>query len=436
MGNDSQAQQDWLKVLGITGFADSGAGGGTGRESVPQEEGQPAPGNAASPRPGQTKHAVTRQENSALLQEDPEKLAKEDLTQKDPKKLFTDEYMDGLVKMPPIQGTNDERMKDIMRKLGKGITPGERPKLIGELAKIRGVDAGKLDAEYDRFMVLRAQQDAIQKQKKGDGADVDAVPDLAEDIHDDFMGSKSQLLYGKVVGDAFGVDPVFGAMLNPTGGMVGPGNMALHMDDDDPTTYHGIVHDAAGYMFNYHDQGPGYDYLGKEAAKGHDTDNPLTGQEAGMRYWHEKMDPGIKTTLLSGLIDTVGDTYFAKDGKRLETLASGLGKTATDVATKVGEEVKVKAEKVLDSARKTVTSAVNKAVETGMGAVKTVTDTAKKVETAVEGAAKEAVAAAAAAANRVAQTASSALNTAKDAVGSVADAAKEKLSSAWDSIWS
>ncbi len=435
MGIGSETQNEWLRVLGITGFADGATGGGTERKTISEDE-KPGSGNAASPRPVRMKHAVTRQENSALLQEEPEELAKEDLTQTDPKKLFTDEYMDGLMKMPPIQGANDERMKDIMRKLDKGITPGQRPKLIGELAKIRGVDAGKLDAEYDRFMVLRSQQDAIQKQKKGDGADVDAVPDLAEDIHGDFMGSKSQLLYGKVVGDAFGVDPVFGAMLNPTGGMVGPGNKALHMDDDDPTTYHGIVHDAAGYMFNYHDQGPGYDYLGKEAAKGHETGNPYTGQEAGMRYWHEKMDPGIKTTLLSGLIDTVGDTYFAKKGTRLDTFASGLQKTGKDVAMKVGDEVKAKAEKALETARKTVTSAVDKAVATGMGAVKTVTATAQKVGTAVEGAAKEAVAAAAAAANRVEQTATSAINTAKDAVGSVADAAKEKLSSAWDSIWS
>ncbi len=63
------------------------------------------------------------------------------------------------------------------------------------------------------------------------------------------MGSTSQLRYGKVVGDVFGVDPMFGAMLNPTGGLVGPDNKAL---DGDSTAlgYHGVVHDAAGYLYN------------------------------------------------------------------------------------------------------------------------------------------------------------------------------------------
>ena len=47
------------------------------------------------------------------------------------------------------------------------------------------------------------------------------------------MGTTAQLRYGQVVGDAFGIDPVFGAMLNPTGGMVGPGNWAVNPGDDD-----------------------------------------------------------------------------------------------------------------------------------------------------------------------------------------------------------
>ena len=426
MGSDQQAQCDWLRVLGVTNFPGSESGDGAST----------APGGAKPPGTGPAKHAVTKAENAALSQESPEELAKEDLTQQDPKKLFTDDYMDGLVKMPAIKGTGDEGLKDVMRKLAKGVTPGERPKLIAELAKIRGVDAGKLDAEYDRFMVLRAQQDAVQKQKKSEGNDPKPVPDLAEDIHNDFLGSKPQLLFGKVVGDAFGVDPVFGAMLSPTGGMVGPGNKALKMDDDDPTTYHGIVHDAAGYMYNYHKQGPGYDYLGKEAEKGHPTNDPLTGQEAGMRYWHEKLDPGVKTTLMSGVIDTIADTYFAKDGTRLDTFQKGIAKTADDVKAKVVEEVKVKAEKALETARKTVGNAVDKAVEIGTNAVDSAKQTAKKVETALEGAAKEAVAAAEAAKDRVKETVSATIDKAKESVGSLADDAKEKLSSAWNSIWS
>ena len=306
--------------------------------------------DAWPPEPAPIRHEVTPAENDALAKLPPEKLREQNLTQRDPKTLFNDQYMTSLVGVQ-IQGANDNKLKEIMRKLAKGVTPGERKTLIEALAAIRGVPAAKLDAEYDRFMILRAQQEAVRKEKNSD-----PVPDCAEDMHKTFMGSNPQLVFGKVIGDAFGVDPVFGALLSPTGGMVGPGNMALQMDDDDPTGYHGIVHDAAGYLFNYHNQGPGYDYLGREAAKGHKTSDPLTGQQSGMRYWHEKLDPGLGTVALTGTIDTV---YAVKDlpmniRKAAEALRDGTVKTVTDL--------KVKIDKTLASARKTVGDAVDKAM--------------------------------------------------------------------------
>jgi hypothetical protein len=315
-----------------------------------------------------------------------------------------------------IPGANDNKLKDIMRKLAKGVTPGERKTLIADLAAIRGVPSAKLDAEYDRFMILRAQQEAVRKQKNAD-----VVPDVAEDIHDEFVGSNPQLVFGKVIGDAFGVDPVFGALLSPTGGMVGPGNMALQMDDDDPTGYHGIVHDAAGYLFNYHNQGPGYDYLGREAGQGHKTSDPLTGQQSGMRYWHEKLDPGVGTVVLTGTIDVV---YAVKDlpmniRKAAAALRGGTVKAVTDV--------KVKADKALASARKTVGDAVDKAMQVAG-------EKLKAAETALEKAAQEAAEAARAVKARVAETAATALASAKEAVAALDEAAK-KLDAAWDFIW-
>jgi hypothetical protein len=266
-------------------------------------------------------------------------------------------------------------------------------------------------------MILRAQQEAVRKEKNAD-----VVPDVAEDMHKTFMGSNPQLVFGKVIGDAFGVDPVFGALLSPTGGMVGPGNMALQMDDDDPTGYHGIVHDAAGYLFNYHNQGPGYDYLGREAAKGHKTNDPLTGQQSGMRFWHEKLDPGLGTVVLTGTIDTV---YAVKDlpmniRKAAEVSRDGTVKAVTDL--------KVKVDKVMASARKTVGDAVDKAMHA-------VGEKVKAAETALERAAQEAAEAARAAKGRVAATASIALDSAKKAVGAALDEAAKKLDEAWHFIW-
>ncbi len=416
MADDAKAMEDWLKVLGFRGFPEGQT------VSAP-----PAAAPALSPaEPVATKHLVDLQENDALAKMSSETLRQQNLTQRDPKELFTPKYMDGLVGLK-VKGANDKRLKEVMRKLAKGVSPGERKSLIAELAAIRGVDPDELDTEYDRFMILRAQQEAIQKDKNehipDDAEPLDAVPDLAEDIHNDFMGSNSQLVFGKVIGDAFGVDPVFGALLSPTGGMVGPGNKAVQMDDDDPTGYHGIVHDAAGYLHNYHDQGPGYDYLGKENSKGHSTDDPLTGQQSGMRYWHEKLDPGIETTVMAGVIDEV---YACRDGysatkKSIESAKDSVSQTA--------EKTKEEAAKALDDARKSVANAVDHAIQVASGK-------AKATETALEKAAAEAAEAAEAAKNRVAQTATTAIDTAEASVGFVRDATAEKLNAAWDYVWS
>ncbi len=363
-------------------------------------------------------HPVSAGENQALAAMDADTLRQQDLTQRDPKQLFTDEYMQGLVGKD-IPGAKDPDLKDVMRQLAKGASGAKRQKLIADLARIRGVDAGKLDGEYDRFLVLRDQQAAFQKKKKAEGKDIDAVPNLAEDFHGDFMGSNPQLVFGKVVGDAFGVDPVFGALLSPTGGMVGPGNAALHLDDDDPTGYHGIVHDAAGYLRNYHDQGPGYNYLGKESR---DTSDPLTGQQSGMRYWHEKLDPGAGTTVMNGVIDVV---YVHKDAYDAAKKAYG---SASEAASKTVAEIKVESEKALEKARETVEKAIDTAVSTA-------TDKAAQAGTALEQAAQDVSNAASAAATAAEEAVVQTVDSVKQSASDVSAAASEKLNAAWDYVW-
>jgi hypothetical protein len=173
------------------------------------------------------------------------------------------------------------------------------------------------------------------------------------------------------------------------------------MDDDDPTGYHGIVHDAAGYLYNYHNKGPGYNYLGKEKKSGHNTSDPLTGQESGMRFWHEKLDPGLKTKILCGAIDGV---YAARD-------------TAEDVKAK------------LDDARKSVGQSIDAAMASA-GVAK------QKAKTAIEKAAQEAALAATAAKARVEQSATATLENAKEALGNIKDLAAAKIEAARDFILS
>ena len=433
----------------------------------PIGEDAPAAGEAPAPMAAAAAASVppapaTPPPSEEPVPEEEAPLTQRDLTVRDPKELFTPEYMDGLIGLK-VKGANDPDLKDIMRQLGKGMTGTRKKELIAQLAKIRGSDPVKLGADYDKFLTLRDQQEAVRKSKKG----MEPIPDLAEDIHGDFLGSNPQLVYGKVVGDAFGIDPVFGALLNPTGGMVGPGNAALHMDDDDPTGYHGIVHDAAGYMYNFHNQGPGYNYLDGEDR---DTADPLTGQQSGMRYWHEKLDPGIKTAAMTGVIDlcySARDLVKGKGGMmdKVGKVAETAAKTAQDLARATAQAAEAKAREAAGLAAKTAAEAAAKAealaraaaakaaqaveqvraeVEKSTqgardavaGAVQTALETGGAAAGAAGAAATEVAQAAAAAAQSVGTAVVEKVGNAAEVAGNIADAAAAKANAAWNTIWS
>ncbi len=193
-----------------------------------------------------------------------------DLLALDPSSLFTHDYMTGLLGSQ-FQGAGSA-LGDAMNGLLGDPSGDELDEFLETLARLRDRPVEEIQAEYEKFKDIR---DAQNTDEAG------PVASLNSGAHPSFMGSNTQMRYGSVVGDAFGIDPVFGAMLNPTGGLVGPGNFAI-AGDDTPVGYHGIVHDAAGYLYNYHGIGPGYDYLGIDPMP---TSSPLSGQVGGVAYW-------------------------------------------------------------------------------------------------------------------------------------------------------
>jgi WXG100 family type VII secretion target len=148
---------------------------------------------------------------------------------------------------------------------------------IQALADIRDRAVGEVQVEFEVFQELQEQRDASAPETPPGGGGGGAP--------NSFMGSMTQMRYGSVVGDAFGIDPTFGAMLNPTGGLIGPGNWAV-AGGESALGYHAVAHDAAGYLYNNHNVGPGYDYLGQE---GGDPSSPLTGNRSGIAYWRNAL---------------------------------------------------------------------------------------------------------------------------------------------------
>lgn len=207
----------------------------------------------------------------------------------DTRRIFVPGYMDGLIGLQ-VRGAGSAQLNQAMETLAGNPTPQQVQQALGRIAQARGLPRGMVQAHYERYLELRSEAERIGTAKGHEN-----ITAVNQFFHDRFMGSATQLRYGQVVGDALGIDPVFGALLNPSGGLVGSGNTAIDLGGS-ALGYHGVVHDAAGYLFNYHNLGPGYDYLGREER---DTSSPLAGQQAGIQYWTHRLDTGFFESTLS-----------------------------------------------------------------------------------------------------------------------------------------
>lgn len=203
----------------------------------------------------------------------PPALPSSQLVVKNPSAIFAKDYMNKFIGVQ-FQGANSPELNRLMEELLRKTRANERDVggLLNRIADMRGVDRAAFQQQYQTFQNL--WQNAVDK------GDID----LAR--HGNYMGSTVSLRYGAVVGDVFGIDPVFGAVLNPSGGLVGPASNSYQAGPNDAIGYHGVFHDAAGYLYNNHGQlGPGYDYLGRDYIA---TSSPLSGQVGGISWWAAK----------------------------------------------------------------------------------------------------------------------------------------------------
>jgi uncharacterized Zn-binding protein involved in type VI secretion len=246
--------------------------------------------------------------------------------------LFSDAYMRALVGKT-LEGADSQELQDAMNTLWEHRHDPNHPDVAAALQKLadaRGRPLGEIQSEWGKYQAALAEQERFAAANG-----LDPSPGLNW-MHPNFMGSTSQMRSGQVVGDALGMDPAFGALLNPSGGLVGPGNTAFD-GDDSAVGYHGAVHDAAGYLHNYHGQGPGYDYMGLE---GRDTSSPLSGQRSGISYWRDvvpdrsggqEFTDAASDVIMDGVVGGIDGVSNAWD-TATDVVSSGYDK-AKDVAS-------------------------------------------------------------------------------------------------------
>ncbi len=192
-----------------------------------------------------------------------------------------------------FEGANAVTLNKAINQLYKGkekLSEAEFENALKTIAKHRDLSTKDATAQYYRAMKLRKKARANLK-KKGDDS-----PNLNLEKHPHFAGSTTQLRFGKIIGDYFGLDPVFGSMISPTGGIVGPGDGIPILSDvyrdsktENAVVIHGVLHDAGGFLKNAFGVGPGYDYIQTEhniVSPG----NPLNGQDSGIEFWAKELN--------------------------------------------------------------------------------------------------------------------------------------------------
>ena len=203
-----------------------------------------------------------------------------DLTVVDPHAIFDQEHMKDSIGNT-ISGQDSAELNDSMEKLfdymrktsieGETYDKAVIDPLLEKIAEARGIDATELKEQFPKFINL---WENTQNGPNG------STPDINLNKYPDYLGSTWSLRSGEQIGTVFGIDPVLGALLNPTGGLVGEGSDSIEVSANDSVGYHGVFHDAGGYLYNYHGEiGPGYNYLG-----GISSSNPLSGHGA-IAWW-------------------------------------------------------------------------------------------------------------------------------------------------------
>lgn len=193
--------------------------------------------------------------------------------------VYNNDYRMALIDST-FDGAGDPRLTAAMAALSKPMTPANLESHLNTIAEVRKRPLDEIREEYEEYV-----QQRMDVENRITANNLEPLDELKDD-QAAFMGSPWQLRYGKVVGDQLGIDPVFGAMLNPTGGLVGPGKEGVAPDAwymPESVAYHGAYHDAMGYLYNYHDEGPGYNYMNSPI--GLSTGNPLAGQATGIAQW-------------------------------------------------------------------------------------------------------------------------------------------------------
>lgn len=159
------------------------------------------------------------------------------------------------------------------------------------IARVRGLSEKECQSQYSsmcrtRVVMLRNSS---------------STPSRPTEYNIDVWASRRQMMFGHIVGDVLWsndltschLDPVFGALLSPTGGIAGPGGCdimkwavrIISREHKKILQFHSVTHDAAGFLYTFFGVGPGYKYTPNTSSCCCRTSSSCAGQFSGLWFW-------------------------------------------------------------------------------------------------------------------------------------------------------
>jgi len=176
---------------------------------------------------------------------------------------------------------NDEKLSDAIRALSSNPKGKKLNKVLKRISKATSESLDETKKQYKRFQEELKKLPIKEKQR---------ILKQIKNVKPEYLGSLQQLRFGQLLTEHLDLNPVFSALLSPTGGLIGPGSVPRNIwfySEKGVLAYHAAVHDAAGFLCNRKSIMPGYEYITNDEEPCETS--PLAGQVTGILYWYRKL---------------------------------------------------------------------------------------------------------------------------------------------------
>jgi len=176
---------------------------------------------------------------------------------------------------------NDEKLSGAIRALSSNPKGKKLDKVLKRISKATTESLDETKKQYKRFQEELQKLPIKEKQR---------ILKQIKNVKPEYLGSLQQLRFGQLLTEHLDLNPVFSALLSPTGGLIGPGSVPRNIwfySEKGILAYHAAVHDAAGFLCNRQSIMPGYEYITNDEEPCETS--PLAGQVTGILYWYRKL---------------------------------------------------------------------------------------------------------------------------------------------------